>query len=415
MSRTIYNSIIEADPEGKWVIQTWPFKELKFWNRERTKAYFDGVPDDRMIALELMGESWPLTGWYKHDGWYRKPWVWSIISNFGDNVSMFGGLPQIDENLRKALSDPERGNLCGMGLMMEGLDYNPVTYQLVTDLMWEKEIPDPAEWKKQYLLSRYGKLNEKIIGGWNKIFDHYYVSPGLFESNHVIARPAFKDEDITLKEDPVTGAKLLISASDELSEIDSYQFDIVNISRQIFGQYAGHLLFEITNFYREKDINKFDQKTAEFSDLAGRIEKLMATREEFLFGKWLSDSRERSTNEEESRLYEWNARAIITTWGGRVLYGYAIKDWAGLYSSYYLPKWEKFFTAMRKEMTGGVKLDYVKFSEDIIKWEDQWISLRAENIISSPEGNSLELAKELWQEYGEKILGVVKQNTEQNR
>jgi hypothetical protein len=86
-----------------------------------------------------------------------------------------------------------------------------------------------------------------------------------------------------------------------------------------------------------------------------------------------------------------------------------------LYSSYYLPKWEKFFTAMRKEMTGGVKLDYVKFSEDIIKWEDQWISLRAENIISSPEGNSLELAKELWQEYGEKILGVVKQNTEQNR
>ena len=91
MSSQIFSAIDQADPEGKWVIQTWPFKELDFWNKERTKAYFDGVPDKRMIALELMGESWKLTGWYKHDGWYGKPWVWSVISNFGDNVSMFGG------------------------------------------------------------------------------------------------------------------------------------------------------------------------------------------------------------------------------------------------------------------------------------------------------------------------------------
>ena len=60
MSRQIFSAIDQADPEGKWVIQTWPFKELDFWNQERTKAYFDGVPDNRMIALELMGESWQL-------------------------------------------------------------------------------------------------------------------------------------------------------------------------------------------------------------------------------------------------------------------------------------------------------------------------------------------------------------------
>ncbi len=28
-----------------------------------------------------------------------------------------------------------------MGLMMEGLDYNPVTYELITDMMWETEFP----------------------------------------------------------------------------------------------------------------------------------------------------------------------------------------------------------------------------------------------------------------------------------
>ncbi|HUX96225.1 MAG TPA: alpha-N-acetylglucosaminidase [Bacteroidales bacterium] len=414
MSCTIYNSIIKADPEGKWVIQTWPFKELLFWNKDRTKAYFDGVPDDRMIALELMGESWHYTGWYKHDGWYGKPWVWSIISNFGDNVSMFGGLKQIDENFRKALSSPDKGNLCGMGLMMEGLDYNPVTYQLVTDMIWEKEVPDPENWKKQYLTSRYGSPDEKVDEAWKKIFSYYYVSPGLFEPNPVISRPAFMEKDINIRLDPVVGAKMLIDASDKLKEIDSYQFDIVNISRQIFGQYAGHILYEINDNYRVGNLKDFDLKVAEFKALARKIEELMTTREEFLFGKWVADSRERATNAEEAKLYEWNARAIITTWGGRVLYGYAIKDWAGLYTSYYLPKWEMFFAAMRNEITGGEKLNYENFKKEIILWEDNWITLREEKLIASPEGNAVELAKELWNEYGEKLLNITEPYVETN-
>lgn len=407
MSRTIYNSIKEADQDGKWVIQTWPFKELQFWNKERTKAYFDGVPDDRMIALELMGESWQLTGWYKHDGWYGKPWIWSIISNFGDNVSMFGGLAQINENLSKTLSSPEKGNLAGMGMMMEGLDYNPVTYQLISDLMWEKNLPDPDKWKSEYLKSRYGSINEKSAEGWKSIFAHYYTQSGLFEPNPVIARPAFSEKDIMLPEALVTGARLLIEASEEFKDIDAYQFDIVNLLRQLFGQYAGHLLFKITKNFREGNIKEFDQTIGEFNDLVRKIETLMNTREEFLFGKWVADSRERATSEQEAKLYEWNARAIITTWGGRVLYGYAIKDWAGLYSSYYLPKWEKFFSAMHTELSGGEKLDYEKYKKEIMLWEDSWVNLHEDKIISQPTGSSVELAKALWNDYGEKLLSTI--------
>ena len=415
MSRTIFNSITQADPEGKWVIQTWPFRDLGFWNKERTRFYFDGVPDDRMIALELMGESWQLTGWYKHDGWYGKPWIWSIISNFGDNVSMFGGLSQINENLKKALSSPQSGNLCGMGLMMEGLDYNPVTYQLVTDLMWEKSPPDMAHWKKQYLQSRYGRSDEKVIEAWTKIFNYYYASPGLFEPNPIISRPAFSEKDIRLPESPVRGLQILLSLSEDLQDLDSYQFDIVNLSRQIFSQYAGHLLYEITKSYRKGNIVEFDELTAEFMDLAVKIDKLIATREEFLFGKWLADSKERATNEGEAKLYEWNARAIITTWGGRILYGYAIKDWSGLYDSYYLPKWEKFFSEMRTELTRGKKFNYENFKKEIIEWEDNWINLYEENIISTPAGNSAELAEKLWSDYGEKLLSATSNDNSEDK
>jgi alpha-N-acetylglucosaminidase len=404
MSKKVFSGIDQADPKGKWIIQTWPFKELEFWNKERTKAYFDGAPDDRMIALELMGESWYYTGWYKHDGWYGKPWIWSIISNFGDHVSMFGGLTQITENFKKTLSSPGKGNLSGMGLMMEGLDYNPVTYEYVTDMMWESGVPDLDQWKRNYLHSRYGMINTDIINAWEYIFNYYYTKSEPFENNPIDSRPQLVTKDTWPSEASVLGAKYLIGSANKLKNIDSYQFDIVNLFRQVFGQYAGHLLFEITKNYQQKDIQKFDKSVKEFTILSGKIERLMATRKEFLWGKWIGDSRERGSNEKEKHLYESNAKAIITIWGGHLLYGYALKDWAGMYSSYYLPRWEKLFVAMRSEISGGNKLNFNGFIKDIMAWEEKWVSLHEEGISSVPSGNSIEMAKDLWQNYGEIML-----------
>jgi alpha-N-acetylglucosaminidase len=409
MSRTIINYVTEADPEGKWVIQTWPFKELTYWNKERTHAYFSGVPDDKMIALELMGESWHLTGWYKHDGWYGKPWVWSIISNFGDNVSMFGGLSQIAGNYKNALENPDKGNLSGIGLMMEGLDYNPVTYKLVTGMMWENDLPDIFDWKQNYLRSRYGILNKEIMDAWDPVFNHYYSlkgedRSGLFEKNPVIERPNLVLGDIIPSESAIRGTAGLLALSDDLGNIDAYRYDLVNLFRQVFGQYAGHLLFSITSAYLNHDLNTFNASVDKFNAVAHDIENLMGTREEFLFGKWVSDSRERATNDEELKLYEWNARAIITTWGGEALYGYAIKDWAGLYTSYYLPKWDMFFTELRKEIISGEKLNYNKFLIALKEWELKWNSSTGEQLCSGPKGDPITIAREMWQKYSSSLL-----------
>ena len=404
MSKKVFSGMNEADPLSKWVLQTWPFRETDYWNQERTKAYFDGVPNDRMIALELQGELWPRTGWYKNKGWYGKPWVWSIIQSFGDQVSLYGGLTQIAENFGKAFSSPEKGNLSGMGLMMEGLDYNPVIYEFTTDLMWEKSIPDLNKWKVNYLRSRYGIVNKDILEGWGHLFDFYYTKSGIFERNPINTRPQFVKTDIWPSKDAVLGAKLLIGAANSLKLKDAYQYDIVNLFRQILGQYAGHFLFEITSAYQEKNILKFDKSVAKFMTLSLKLDRLLGTRREFLFGKWISDSRNCATNIQEEKLYEWNAKAIITTWGGQELYGYAQKDWAGLYTSYYLPKWQIFFTAMRSDLTENKKLDYEIFLKELKVWEGNWNNLKEEKITSLPAGNSMDKANDLWNEYGEILL-----------
>ncbi len=153
-------------------------------------------------------------------------------------------------------------------------------------------------------------------------------------------------------------------------------------------------------------MEQFDKSVTAFTRLSGKIEQLLATREEFLLGKWIGDSKERAVNEREEELYEWNAKAIITTWGGRILYGYAIKDWAGMYSLYYLPKWQKLFSSMRTEISGGKKLNYEEFMKDLILWEDNWINLRITDLQTEPAGDPIVIAKELWGEFGEDLVST---------
>jgi alpha-N-acetylglucosaminidase len=314
-------------------------------------------------------------------------------------------LPQIASNLGRALESPDRGKLEGMGTMMEGLDYNPVTYQLISDLMWESRVPELNDWKNKYLLARYGNLNDTLSAAWDRIFSHYYSQSGQFEVNPVIRRPFLVKDDIRPSEDAVRGASGLLSCASAFRGNDAYRFDLVNIFRQVFGQYAGHLLYEVTKAYESGNMGMFDRKVKEFNDLTSKLERLMETREEFLFGKWITDSRKHASSPEEEKLYEWNARAIITTWGGRVLYGYAIKDWAGLYSTYYLPKWTRLFDAMKRELSGGKKLDMESMTKELIAWEDEWINKTDTNLLAIPAGSSVELAESLWAEYGDMIIG----------
>ncbi|MUT98611.1 MAG: hypothetical protein EP145_05430 [Bacteroides uniformis] len=48
------------------------------------QAYLNGVPDDRMIVLDLWGEEHPV--WNRTNSYYGKPWIWCMLHNFGDVI-----------------------------------------------------------------------------------------------------------------------------------------------------------------------------------------------------------------------------------------------------------------------------------------------------------------------------------------
>lgn len=77
-----------------------------------------------MIILDLAAEVELI--WKRTDAFYGKPWIWSMVNNFGGNTNSFGRMDGATTGLAEALKSSTSGKLTGIGLTMEGIGQNPV-------------------------------------------------------------------------------------------------------------------------------------------------------------------------------------------------------------------------------------------------------------------------------------------------
>ena len=79
------------------------------------------------------------------------------------------------------------------------------------------------------------------------------------------------------------------------------------------------------------------------------LERILASSENFLLGKWLNDAKALATSPEEESRYEYNARNQITLWGPRgEIRDYANKQWSGVIVDYFRPRWDLFLQLLIK-------------------------------------------------------------------
>lgn len=408
ISAKVYNSMAAVDSEAIWVMQGWLFSHSRhFWKNDRIEALLSGVPDDNMLLLDLWAERYPV--WNETNSFCGKPWIWCMLHNFGQNYTMTGNVKNICANPNAALHDTNSGKMSGIGLTMEGIEQTPIIYAMMLENVWQDAPVDVDEFLKNWVRNRYGAEDEAAINAWKLICETVFeneISNG--NESIVTGRPTFlknprgnTDTQMTYDNADLEKAwDLLMSSVDVLSERDGYRYDLVDVTRQVIGNYASDYQQAVAECYKNKDIAGFDKAAAEFLGLIDDMDSLLATRSECLLGRWLENAKAMGDTAEHKALYERNARDLVTLWGGRdsFLHEYAYRHWAGLLSGFYRPRWEQYFKDVRQAMVDKVEFDQKAFDERCKDWEWAWVN-SSELYASEPSGDEIERCKALYIKY----------------
>lgn len=399
LSRAIYGGMADSDPQAVWVLQGWAFMyKRSFWIQPRIEAFLNAVPDGRMVILDLMCEARPM--WNQTGAFCGKPWLWCNIQDWGGTVFLGGALSTTVADLPAARIDPERGRLAGLGFVNEGLGYNPVVYDLLYEMAWLDGPVDLEDWITDYAHYRYGKLSGDAARGWRILKDTVYTAPHHTRSiiDHVPsleAAPGVPYDNVQL----ARAWRSLLGAASDLSGVDTYRFDVVNVARQVLSNHAAVLYRRVVETHRGADADAFQAASADFLQLMLDIDALLATRPEFLLGRCLEDAKRWGATDAERAVFEWNARRVLTLWGQTPsIDDYARKEWSGMVRGYYHKRWKAYLEQVGVSLEGKQAFDKAAFAQKQRQWMAQW-SDQKETYPTKPSGDSVMLARRLWQKY----------------
>ncbi len=411
VASTIYNSMTAVDPDAQWLQMAWLFShKSKDWTKPRIKAMLTAVPPEKMILLDYFVEYKEL--WKRTEAFFGQPYIWCYLGNFGGSTSIIGDLDEIDKRMGTLFQDPEAGNLAGVGGTLEAFSPNVVFYDYLFERLWSSEEMDMDAWLDRFVQSRCGQPDENLSRAWKLLFEKIYVTYATSRvSSTVASRPSLKGHgnkyaNPTIKydnKDLLQVWSLMLQATDKTR--DAYRQDLVMVANQCMANYAEPLRDAMVAAYKKGDKAEFEKKAAELLELIKDVDRLAATRDELLLGAWISDARKFGKNKAERNYYEHNARNLLTTWGpeGNPLNDYANRHWAGLVGDYYYGRWALFISELRKSLESGKAFDQKAFNKLAADYEWNWTLHADGNYAEEPVGDSVEIAKRLFEKYAPMI------------
>ncbi|MBB6002738.1 alpha-N-acetylglucosaminidase [Arcicella rosea] len=408
LSARIYEGMRQADPEAVWVMQGWLFySDRKFWKAPQIEALLSAVPNDKMLLLDLATEIEPV--WKRTDAFYGKPWIWNMLNNFGGNVNLFGRMDGVASGPALALNDPNSKNLQGIGLTMEAIEQNPVIYELMMQHTWQTTPIDLNEWLVKYAKNRYKTDDKSLVEAWQVLRQTVYNGKDIRDGAEsiVTGRPTFDSTTIWTKtklnykpKDLIPAWDLFVEASKKGIDSDGFQYDLVDITRQVLANHALFLQKKWKNSFKAKDAAQFKKDAQAFLDLIADMDELLATRKDFMLGPWISSARSWGSTPAEKALYEQNARDLITLWGdaNNPLHEYSNRQWSGLLNDFYKPRWQQFFVELDKSLVENHEPDLKTFDANIRTWEWNWVTTQ-KNFPTATKGNSHQVALKMYKKY----------------
>lgn len=407
--KAIWKAMKQANPRAAWVVQA--------WGANPRPQMIRNLPAGDMVVLDLFSESrpqWgdPASSWYRKEGFGQHDWLFCMLLNYGGNVGLHGKMAHLIEEFYKAKDSSFGKTLKGVGMTMEGIENNPVMYELLCELPWREQRFSKDEWLEGYLKVRYGKSDSQVSQAWMLLSNTIYNCPaastqqGTHESI-LCARPSWKAYQVSSwsemsdyydPADVIRAAGMMVDAAERFRGNNNFEYDLVDIVRQAVAE-KGRLMYRVlVDAYKAGDRELFKLSSDRFLRLILMQDRLLATRPEFKVGRWLESARNLGSTEEEKDWYEWNARVQITTWGNRVaaddggLHDYAHREWNGLLRDFYYLRWKTWLDEQLKSFEGGQPK-----AIDFYALEEPW-TLKHNSYASEAEGNPVDIACEIYRE-----------------
>ncbi|XP_031570381.1 alpha-N-acetylglucosaminidase-like [Actinia tenebrosa] len=408
-SKGVYEGMTAGDPQAIWLMQGWLFQfDSKFWKAPQIKGLLDGIPIGKMIILDLFAEINPI--WQNISALYGQPFIWCMLHNFGGNQGLYGAIESVATNPVKA-SHNSHNTMLGTGLTPEGIFQNDMMYDLMNEMGWRSVGFTPTElqdWVISYAERRYGGINEQIAEAWKLLIRSVYNCSDVCEhhcNSVIVMKPSFNiAPHIWFNPEDVYAALYnLLSVADEFSNVETFRYDLVDVTREALHLIATKVYNRIINAYKTKQASELIHNGSKLIELLGDLDTLLLTNEHFLLGRWLNAAKDLATTPDEVRLHEYNARNQVTLWGPTgEIEDYANKMWNGLVGSYYRPRWILFIEELYEAVSQGKTIDYDAFSKQLLVQETLW-TYGSESYPDKPVGDSVAVAKNIYQKYAEFI------------
>lgn len=391
-----------AHPGAKWMMLAWqgnPQPEL-----------LAGVDASKLFIIDIDHDKVPRDD--RMTDFKGAPYLFGGIWAFGGRTT-FGANPRNYAERLPRVADANP-NLIGTAVFPEGMDTNPVAFDLFTEMAWRDGEVDVAQWTASYVQRRYGAADAHALAAWKILRETAYgIAPDTVEfhsereagQESLFAAQPSLDAFQASRWSPVAmryDAKAFAGALPELLEIapelrasDTYRYDLVDVARQTLANESRVLLPRIKAAFAAKDRAQFSSLTRRWLALMDLQDRLLATQRDFLVGVWLERVRGWASSAEELRRLDHDARSILTTWGerkaseGADLHDYGNKDWAGLTRDYYMRRWKTYFDALDGELRTGIAakpIDWFALGEEWNRGKQRYAT--------RPQGDAYALAAE---------------------
>lgn len=358
----VLGTMLKHDKDAVWVVQAWrenPTRELL--------AGIGRAGREHALILDLSATDNP--EWKKSE-FEGTPWVYCMLDMYGGRVSTHGEPDVLAREIPNARKNSN--HMEGIGFSSEATLHNPILYDLLFEMAWEKEPIDLTEWLKGWLKARYGRLEEKAFRAWKELLDTAYKDPGyshhggytqiftfrprmemdygeIFNelNSSVIKKPYYDTERFE------QAVFLLAETRETLGQEESWILDMQDLLRQVLNNRACGLALEARDAWKAGHRDECREKTEAFFTLFDACDRLMSIRKDTTLANWLGYAKKAGEpyGKETQRLFVRDAKTLITTWAGEEAYkslaDYAYRQYGGLLKQYYRPRWERFFEEWR--------------------------------------------------------------------